>query len=410
MEINSKQFYEIVGVQPYDFIKYKLIDYKTKLYHNRVVFVFDDENAKLINVLDLLIKLNDIEYNTRGKINRGLSVRLRDFFNTDTIFPKINVTKDGRVGRKPGKSKKIKYSSESLLYAYKNSLPLNEKLTFLNLNGVGERVKNPKLSLDETKLLFRARGLGPKSYKRVIYFNYLDIYYPFLLDLTHEEIKSFSIDFRCEICSSTKITSETRITSKVNICSDKCNEAKLELSYINAAKRQYDNPSNYMINPKFSEEDRLRISMKKSVTMKKLIKDGLFTPNISNSWCNSKCYIREKPYRSSWEVMFHLLNPNLEYETLRVQYIGVDLLNHNYVVDFIDRERKIAYEVKPTSQLEDETIKLKTEAAEKWCKENGYKFKFITEEWIKNNKEEINDNLHKIDYPDTVRKIKMYLK
>ena len=44
-----------------------------------------------------------------------------------------------------------------------------------------------------------------------------------------------------------------------------------------------------------------------------------------------------------------MLNPTLLYEKLRVQYIGVDNKLHNYIVDFIDIDNKIVYEVKPDS-------------------------------------------------------------
>lgn len=48
--------------------------------------------------------------------------------------------------------------------------------------------------------------------------------------------------------------------------------------------------------------------------MKTNILNGTFTPNVTNSWAKSRCYIDTIPFRSSWEVLFYVLNPKLKYE------------------------------------------------------------------------------------------------
>lgn len=89
-----------------------------------------------------------------------------------------------------------------------------------------------------------------------------------------------------------------------------------------------------------------------SKKIKELIASGKFTPCITNSWANSKCKLLhvnnyEKFYRSSWDAAFQILNPDFEYEKLRIKYIGEDNKEHNYIVDFINDDKKILVEIKP---------------------------------------------------------------
>jgi len=147
---------------------------------------------------------------------------------------------------------------------------------------------------------------------------------------------------------------------------------------------------------------------KQSLLMKEKIKNGEFTPCITNSWANSKCRLKiegfNKFYRSSWDAAFQILNPDCEYETLRIQYISPkDNQKHNYIVDFIDRENKIIYEIKPESNKDNEIVKAKENAAKIWCEENNYKFKFISNDWFK-------ENANKIIYEKYDDKIKKGMK
>ena len=122
--------------------------------------------------------------------------------------------------------------------------------------------------------------------------------------------------------------------------------------------------------------------------MKDKIKNGEFTPNITNSWNYGTSYLIKNglkiKYRSSWEAFFHLCNENLEYEKVRIEYEYKNEL-HYYIVDFIDTIDKKLYEIKPISQISNPIVKIKEEYCLKWCVENGYEFIFITEDWYINN-------------------------
>jgi len=88
-----------------------------------------------------------------------------------------------------------------------------------------------------------------------------------------------------------------------------------------------------------------------SIRLKRLIKEGKFTPCITNSWTNWKSYIKIKDdikkFRSNWEAVFFLLNQHLDYEKVRIQYEYQNKVS-SYIVDFVDFDKKILYEIKPS--------------------------------------------------------------
>lgn len=146
---------------------------------------------------------------------------------------------------------------------------------------------------------------------------------------------------------------------------------------------------------KIPSEKINEIRIKQSNSMRKAIREGRFTPCVTNSWAKSRCDVKiVRNYneiivkcRSSWDAYFQLLNPKCEYEKLRIPYIHNNQLK-NYLVDFLDTFHKKIYEIKPSS-LEDTLInKLKFESADRWAKENNYEFIIITEDWFKNNYDE----------------------
>ena len=102
---------------------------------------------------------------------------------------------------------------------------------------------------------------------------------------------------------------------------------------------------------------------------------------------NSK---NEKYYRSSWDAAFQILNPDFEYEKLRIIYIGNDLKEHNYIVDFINEDKKILIEIKPNKLINLNKNILKENAAKQWCENNGYEYKIISNEYFKIHAKEIN--------------------
>lgn len=152
-------------------------------------------------------------------------------------------------------------------------------------------------------------------------------------------------------------------------------------------------------------EERIQ---KQSNTMKKLIADGKFIPNINNVYNGKIIVYNSKKYRSSWELLFHLIHPEIEYEKTILQYIStIDNKQHNYIVDFTDNVNKVLFEIKPYSRLFDRKNVDKFLCAEMWCKENGYTFKIIDEFYLKEN---ITDEvLSKIPI-EIKRKLKCFVK
>lgn len=148
---------------------------------------------------------------------------------------------------------------------------------------------------------------------------------------------------------------------------------------------------------RMSEETFKSMCKKNSIKMKLNIKEGRFIPNITNSWAKSRCeisFVRDGEVinmktRSTWEAYFQLFNTNLVYEKIVIPYL-YKKIEHNYIIDFVDFENRILYEIKPLSNKDSEIVKVKSKFARKWCKLNGYKFVLITDKWfIKNYNEEL---------------------
>ena len=74
-----------------------------------------------------------------------------------------------------------------------------------------------------------------------------------------------------------------------------------------------------------------------------------------------------------------------------------------------DYKNKIVYEVKPKSMKEDEKVAIKETAAIEWCKINGWEFRFISDNWITDNKEDIARKMYLIDDTRTEELIRRYL-
>lgn len=113
-----------------------------------------------------------------------------------------------------------------------------------------------------------------------------------------------------------------------------------------------------------------------SVVMKKLILDGKFTPNITNTWTHwdAKIVLNNKTikFRSSWEACFWLCNQNLKYETIRIPHKKTVI-----ITDFVDETDRIIYEIKPKCRYRVE--KEKINAIIEWCLKNEFKFIWINE-------------------------------
>jgi hypothetical protein len=136
---------------------------------------------------------------------------------------------------------------------------------------------------------------------------------------------------------------------------------------------------------------------KNSKHIKEKIANGTWTPNVTNSWCYSKIKVKLLrngvneiiKCRSSWEAFFQLKNPNCLYEKIRIPYFYKNNF-HNYIIDFVDIDNKIIYEIKPNSEKLKERNKIKFKAAQKWAHNNNFSFIIIDNDWLKEN---YDDNL-----------------
>lgn len=118
---------------------------------------------------------------------------------------------------------------------------------------------------------------------------------------------------------------------------------------------------------------------KQSKTLRNKIKNGDFTPNITNSWTHWDAIIDNgnevRKFRSSWEACFWLSNPNYEYETVRVNsLIDEDKI---YIADFYDKENRILFEIKPKGEFLKKKDKM--DSLMDYCKNNDIKFIWINE-------------------------------
>jgi hypothetical protein len=125
-----------------------------------------------------------------------------------------------------------------------------------------------------------------------------------------------------------------------------------------------------------------------SNSIKKKILLGQYTPKTINKFSRRTAFCikdnKISKFRSSWEAIFWLVMPNIEYETIRVSY-NFQNKNNIYIIDFVDFQNKILYEIKPDSEKLNEKNLAKFEAAKNWAKNNGYIFEIITEKWFQDN-------------------------
>jgi len=143
---------------------------------------------------------------------------------------------------------------------------------------------------------------------------------------------------------------------------------------------------------KMSDSTRKNAHIKQSLKMKQLIAEGKWTPCITNSWARSRTdvlitqneQIKIIKCRSTWEAYFQIKNQHCLYENIRIPY-EFNKVFHNYIVDFVDINKKILYEIKPESEKQNNLNIIKFNAATKWAKDNDYNFIVISNDWFKCN-------------------------
>ena len=130
-----------------------------------------------------------------------------------------------------------------------------------------------------------------------------------------------------------------------------------------------------------NEKEQWKNKISKSHSLK--IMKGEYFPPI-NCWNNSIVEWRGKKYRSSWEVLFHYLNPYCEYEHLKISYFDtIKKKNRIFIVDFIDKNRNNVYEIKPKERTTDINFGDKMNALLLWGKNNNYLVHTITQDYFK---------------------------
>lgn len=126
--------------------------------------------------------------------------------------------------------------------------------------------------------------------------------------------------------------------------------------------------------------------LKQSNSMKKLILEGNFTPNITNSWTRWKVKVDNISFRSTFDALFYeyckYKNIKIEYEKLRIKYEFENKM-YIYIVDYIDELNKIVYEIKPKSLIDLPKNVAKITYLETWCKENNFNMMIIDEYILK---------------------------
>lgn len=127
-----------------------------------------------------------------------------------------------------------------------------------------------------------------------------------------------------------------------------------------------------------TEDRKAEWKLKLSKTTKENILSGKFTPS-SNNRNAAPIHYNDNIFRSTWELIFHYINPDYLYETLRIQYENSEGNMSTYIVDFVNHSTKHVVEVKPMRLFDYEKYKLKENALLNWCRNNGYVYSRFTE-------------------------------
>lgn len=119
----------------------------------------------------------------------------------------------------------------------------------------------------------------------------------------------------------------------------------------------------------------------RSDLMKHKILSGEFTPNSNNRNTHWDATLDGRRYRSSWEALYHYINPGAEYETLRIEY-NLDTKKKIYIVDFVDYKNKMVVEVKPRELCEGKKFQAKMAALAQWAISNGHSVTLVDKDWL----------------------------
>lgn len=291
-------------------------------------------------------------------------------------------------------TKKERYLLDNDYIIYDKNTPIDKKLELYNFLFKNIQSKNKFLN---------GKNIN-ENLKRWLDINYIKI---IDIEITLENVFNYckniqEIDMKCKNPNCNNKTFFFKIwnrnpNGRKLYCSEKC------LFEHRSIRQMGKNNTSF----KMSDETKKKVNLNQSKLIKKRIKNGEFTPNITNSWCHSMCKINIngeiKKVRSTWEALFYISNPNLLYENIRIEYIYQNS-KHNYIVDFEDNENKILYEIKPKSERYKVKNELKRIFANEWCKIHNYEYKIIDNDWFYEN---YNNYKYLIEnQPDKIKMIK----
>lgn len=143
---------------------------------------------------------------------------------------------------------------------------------------------------------------------------------------------------------------------------------------------------------KMTPEQYEKMNKKISNTIKSKIAKGEWTPCVTNSWAKSRCEVNINrngkkvtvKCRSSWDAYFQIKNPNMLYEKIRIPYEWKGEFR-NYIIDFVDIDNKVIYEIKPNNLRDSELNITKFSYAKRWAKSNNYDFVVVDDLWFRSN-------------------------
>ena len=111
-------------------------------------------------------------------------------------------------------------------------------------------------------------------------------------------------------------------------------------------------------------------------------------PNTSNRFTHFQWKYKNLKFRSSWEMIFYVLNEQkkLELETIRIKYFNTKKNKECvYIPDFYDKNENIIYEIKPLEFISTQEVIDKEYYALEFCKKNNIKYKFIYQDYFLKN-------------------------
>lgn len=172
------------------------------------------------------------------------------------------------------------------------------------------------------------------------------------------------------------------------------NETKIKISKSNSGEK------NGMFGQKMSSEEKIR----KSLLMKEKILSGKFTPNSNNRNTHWDSFYQGKKFRSSWEALYQCLDPDADYESIRIEY-SFNSKNYIYIVDFVNHTTKKLVEIKPKELLDDKKTQAKISAAKQWCEQNNYEFILADKNYLLSYSIPVNLNDFDIKTQSKIRKL-----